>query len=224
MQVKVSAKSGLLSQFKAHEVTGLQNNTSLALVRVEHLSFGFETALLSDLSFVIPQGVSCIVGGESRGKTTLLRLLAGQLQAHSGVIDRNGQDSTLPQCFWHPVRDNDWNDLTPRAWCTQLQARYPRMNISQLDAVAERLNLSEHMDKAMFMLSSGSQRKVIWLAAMISSADLLLMDEPFAALDLASIRALQDMLAKWSQPSAWVLADYQVPKEVPVQTLIDLGD
>jgi ABC-type Mn2+/Zn2+ transport system ATPase subunit len=98
------------------------------------------------------------------------------------------------------------------------------MNISQLDAVAERLNLSEHLDKTMFMLSSGSQRKVIWLAAMVSGADLLLMDEPFAALDVASIRALQEMLANWSQPSAWILADYQVPTDVPVQTLIDLGD
>jgi ABC-type Mn2+/Zn2+ transport system ATPase subunit len=122
------------------------------------------------------------------------------------------------------VRNNDWNDLTPREWCTQLQAGFPRMNISRLDAVAERLNLSEHLDKTMFMLSSGSQRKVIWLAAMVSGADLLLMDEPFAALDVASIRALQEMLANWSQPSAWILADYQVPTDVPVQTLIDLGD
>jgi ABC-type multidrug transport system ATPase subunit len=222
MQVKVGAKLGLPS--KAHGVTGLQSNTSPALVRVEHLSFGFETTLLIDLNFEIYQGVSCIVGGESRGKTTLLRLLAGQLPAHSGVILRSGQDPAHPQCFWHPVRNNDWNDLTPREWCTQLQAGFPRMNISRLDAVAERLNLSEHLDKTMFMLSSGSQRKVIWLAAMVSGADLLLMDEPFAALDVASIRALQEMLANWSQPSAWILADYQVPTGVPVQTLIDLGD
>ena len=205
-------------------MTGLHQNTPTALVRVEGLRFGFEAPLFNDLSFDIPQGVSCIVGGESRGKTTLLRLLAGQLQAHSGVIHRSGQDPLKPQCFWHPVRDNNWDPLTPRAWCTQLQTRYPRMDLGTLDAVAERLNLSEHMDKAMFMLSSGSQRKVIWLAAMVSCADLLLMDEPFAALDLASIRALQAMLTAWPHPSAWVLADYQVPAMVPVQTCIELGD
>jgi len=103
---------------------------------------------------------------------------------------------------------------------------YPGFDHAKVTALLDHLQLAEHADKAMYMLSTGSKRKVSWVAALACGADLLLMDEPFAALDLASIRKLHQLLDDWhlTQHSAWVLADYQAPASVQLAALIDLGD
>lgn len=204
-----------------------------ALVTAAQLGFGFASApaLFTDLNFVIPTaGVTLIQGGESRGKSTLLRLLAGQLQPGSGQLRMHGQDMHAPllanQIYAHEPRQERWHEQTPRQFWAQLAVQYPHWDEAAAEAMLQHLQLAEHSDKAMYMLSTGSKRKVGWVAALACGAELLLMDEPFAALDLASIRKLQQLLGDWpaQHRSAWVLADYQPPGTVPLAALIDLGD
>jgi len=206
---------------------------SCALVHAENLGFGYDPVqpLFSGLSFAIPaSGVTLIQGGESRGKTTLLRLLAGQLKPLTGSLRMNSLDLHEPamtaHIYAHDPRLQDWRDQTPRQFFAQLAQHYPRFDHAVVSAMLEHLQLAEHADKAMFMLSSGSKRKVSWVAALACGADLLLMDEPFAALDLASIRKLHHLLDEWSvhHRSAWVLADYIAPGSVALSTVIDLGN
>ena len=203
------------------------------LVHAENLGFGFapEAPLFKGLNFVVPEaGVTLIQGGESRGKTTLLRLLAGQLQPTTGSLRmhelaQHGEAQT-EKIYAHDPRGPQWNDQTPRQLFAHMAQQYPHWDHSVVNAMLAHLQLTEHADKAMFMLSTGSQRKVSWVAAMACGADLLLMDDPFAALDLTSIRKLHQLLSEWSgqHHSAWVLADYLAPGEVPLAALIDLGD
>ena len=204
-----------------------------ALVHSENLGFGFTppAPLLNGLNFEIPTpGVTLIQGGESRGKTTLLRLLAGQLQPTTGSLrmhDMAQHEAALTgKIYAHDPRPPQWNDQTPCQFFAHMAQQYPRWDHSVVNAMLEHLQLTEHADKAMFMLSTGSQRKVSWVAALACGADLLLMDDPFAALDLTSIRKLHQLLSEWSgqHHSAWVLADYLAPGEVPLAALIDLGD
>jgi len=204
-----------------------------ARVEADQVGFGFNPAepLFSGLSFCLPgSGVSLVQGGESRGKSTLLRLLAGQLQPLTGTLRMNGlalHDPVLqPFIYAHDTRLPRWSELTPMDFFAQLATLYPGFDDAKVSPLLEHLQLAEHAHKAMYMLSTGSKRKVSWVAAMACGADLLLMDEPFAALDLTSIRKLQQLLAGWSQdhPSAWVLADYQAPGPVPLAAVIDLGD
>jgi len=196
-------------------------------IRVDNLTFDFGTPLFTALSFVIPCGVSLILGGESRGKTSLLRLLAGDLHPASGTVHiSSAAPQESPQIYWHNPRSEDWNELSPRTWCAKIRASYPRFDDSEWNALAAHLQLSEHMDKAMYMLSTGSKRKVNWIAGLACGADVLLMDEPFAAIDMASIQKLHVLLENWHahKTSAWVLADYQVPGNVPLTSVVDLGD
>jgi ABC-type multidrug transport system ATPase subunit len=206
---------------------------SSARVYAENLGFGYDPAqpLFSGLSFAIPaSGITLIQGGESRGKTTLLRLLAGQLLASSGTLRMSGlamhEPALTAHIYAHDPRLPVWNDQTPRLFFAQMAQQYPGFDDAVVTAMLEHLQLAEHADKAMYMLSTGSKRKVSWVAALACGADLLLMDEPFAALDLASIRKLHQLLTEWhrTQRSAWVLADYQTPGTVPLAAVIDLGD
>ena len=75
------------------------------------------------------------------------------------------------------------------------------------------------------MLSAGSKRKVWLAAAFTSGATVTLLDEPFAALDKASINFLLERLESISQNTnrAWVIADYEVPQNLSAVNTIDLG-
>ncbi len=212
-----------------------------ARVQATQLGFGYGTdaPLLSGLDFAIPPaGVSLVRGGESRGKSTLLRLLAGQLRPSVGSLrmhDQDLHDAALKNRIYahifarsdvHAPRAPQRQALTPRQYFAQMAQQYPHWDDAMAAAMLEHLQLAAHADKAMYMLSTGSQRKVGWVTALACGADLLLMDEPFAALDLASIRKLHQLLDDWplTQRSAWVLADYQAPGAVRLSALIDLGE
>ena len=86
--------------------------------------------------------------------------------------------------------------------------------------------LGPHLTKPGTMLSAGTRRKV-WLAgAFASGAAVTLLDEPFAALDKASIGFVLELLddAAASSTRAWVVADYEAPRGVPLAAEVDLGD
>jgi ABC-type nitrate/sulfonate/bicarbonate transport system ATPase subunit len=82
------------------------------------------------------------------------------------------------------------------------------------------------MGKQLFMLSTGSKRKVWLTAAFASGAAVLLLDEPFAALDAPSIAFVKEQLQGISAHAgrAAVIADYAAPSGVPLAGVIDLGD
>lgn len=92
--------------------------------------------------------------------------------------------------------------------------------------VAKALGLSPHLDKPLYMLSSGSKRKVWIAAACASGAALTCVDQPFAALDFASVNVVLGLLQDAAAHSqrAWVLADYVAPAGVPLAGSIHLGD
>jgi energy-coupling factor transporter ATP-binding protein EcfA2 len=74
------------------------------------------------------------------------------------------------------------------------------------------------------MLSTGSKRKVWLAAAFASGAAVTLLDEPFAALDKASINLVLELLqdAAIHATRAWVVADYEAPRGVPLALTISL--
>ncbi|MBU3737690.1 MAG: ATP-binding cassette domain-containing protein [Rhodoferax sp.] len=87
----------------------------------------------------------------------------------------------------------------------------------QANDLSHTLGLTEHLAKPLYMLSAGSRRKVGLVAAAASSADLILLDQPFAALDAASCQQLIRLLVQAARQSrsAWVVADYEVPPGWP---------
>ena len=98
------------------------------------------------------------------------------------------------------------------------------MNEALLQDLAEALDMTQHRAKRLEMLSTGSRRKVMVIAALASGATVTLLDQPFAALDLKSIRAIQDFLNEAAeQPGrAWIMADYEAPVGVPLASVLRL--
>ena len=173
------------------------------MLQVDRLCFAYpECAVLEQWSVALPAGVSLVRGDESSGKTTLLRLLAGELAAQSGRITLQGKvldsgtKARSAAVFWADPRSGAWDTSTARAWLEGLPAHYPQWSSTAVAAHTEGFSLSEHLDKPFYALSTGSKRKVLMAGALASGAPLTLIDEPVAGLDKPSIVYLAEALAK----------------------------
>jgi len=176
------------------------------------------------LSFTITPGLTLVRGGEGRGKSSLLRLMAGLLPPDAGSIQRLAR--TL--CFESPA-DPAHDPEVACAWLQVRRDRFAGWQAGLESALVQAFGLTEHMAKPMYMLSTGSRRKVGLVAAAASGAQLTLIDSPFAALDARSCRVLEQLLTEAASGTerAWVMADYALPAalaEVPLAGLVDLGD
>lgn len=180
----------------------------------------------------IPPGVTLIRGGDGSGKTTLLRLLAGELPANSGDLQINDillseQPSAYrQQVFWTDPRSDAFDQMTPLDYFQSLHQRHPGFDEQALAGLIEGLSLAPHLDKLLYMLSTGSKRKVWLAAAFASGAAVTLLDDPFAALDKASIGFVMTLLheAAHHPARAWVIAHYETPGDTPLAAVIDLED
>jgi len=178
------------------------------------------------LSFTLRPGLAVVQGGEMRGKTTLLQLIAGDLQPSEGQL-RRAPGATV---FFEQPTEPELDDTVARQWLTGLRLLHPGWRVDVEAALAAAFRLDEHLDKPFYMLSAGSRRKVGLLAAAASGATLTLLDTPYAALDAASCKLLTELLAEAAAGDsgrAWVLADYALPAGLDAATLmarVDLGD
>ena len=131
----------------------------------------------------------CLVGRSGCGKTTLLKLAAGLLQPDVGSIVRDSQaigfvfqSPTLLE--WLRVDDNV---LLP----VSLKRRVTPADAAQAQALLEQLGLGTHARRYPRQLSGGQQSRVALARALILKPSLLLLDEPFAALDAITREELQ---------------------------------
>jgi ABC-type multidrug transport system ATPase subunit len=207
--------------------------TSPAILEVKGLGFGYPGhALFSQWSASLPPGVSLVLGGDGRGKTTLLRLLSGEMAADAGELSLNGiklkthSKDYRRQVFWTEPRTTAFDQMTPAQYFDLQRNAYAGFDDDVSAQCVDGLTLAPELNKQIFMLSTGSKRKVWMAAAIASGAALTLLDMPFAALDKASISFVLSLLEEVSvHPArAFVVADYVAPAGVPLATTIDLGD
>lgn len=184
------------------------NTSQRTILEIENLSFAYpdQPALASGWSASIGQGLTLLYGDTGSGKSTLLRLMAGTLRAGAGsrlavagvclADDPRGYER---QVFHVDPATDAFDALTVRACMASLRAGDAPFDEARLQALIEGFALTPHLDKQMFMLSTGSRRKVWLAAALVSGRALILLDEPAGALDAASIRCLWSALAEIAQ-------------------------
>lgn len=171
-------------------------------------------------------------GGDGRGKTTLLRLLAGALAVQSGQLHINGADlheqpaHYKTQVFLTTPRSDAFDPLSVPDYFDAQRTKYAGFDDDVLADMTGGLGLQEHLHKQLFMLSTGTKRKVFLAAAFASNAPATLLDEPFAALDAASI----EFVLRWLKTAAnvhtrfFIVADFAAPADLLLSQTIDLGD
>ncbi|MEK7346634.1 MAG: ATP-binding cassette domain-containing protein [Pseudomonadota bacterium] len=196
-------------------------DTFIPVLHAHNLSGGpGAQAVIRKLNFSWSAGLHWVCGDEGCGKTTLLRLLAGDLQPLSGTVQTPSDG-----VFWVDLQGSALDDTTVQACWDRLQPTYPHWNNALLQDLSEALDMERHRHKPLYMLSTGSRRKVGLIAALASGAAVTLLDQPFASLDQTSIRTLKDFLSEAAeQPGrSWIVADYEAPDDLPVASVLRLN-
>ena len=171
--------------------------------------FGQQLAVAETSLAIEPGAFFSIVGESGCGKTTLLRLVAGLEQPSSGQVVVNGQMVTGPRtgvgiAFQTPAllswRSALENVLLPVEAAGERVSPETRQRALSLMA---RAGLAEAVDKRPHELSGGMQSRVALARALLREPSLLLLDEPFAALDvLTRERMGLALLDLWSDSNA----------------------
>lgn len=155
--------------------------------------------VIEDLSLDVAKGeLVAVLGASGCGKSTLLGLVAGLDQPTSGqVVTPGGRPALMFQDAalfpWLTARGNVELALRLRRGGERLDRRGRRAEASRwLDLV----RLGQHADKRPHELSGGMRQRVALARALAQGAELLLMDEPFAALDAITRDVLHDELGR----------------------------
>ncbi|AHA20436.1 ABC transporter ATP-binding protein [Pseudomonas aeruginosa] len=154
-------------------------------LHVRHLFHRFgQTEVLADVGFDLHAGESLVLVGPSGcGKSTLLQVLAGLLQPSEIVMRSDFRG--IGYVFQHPNLMPWMNARDNIALALKALGVPRRARRQQARAMALRLGLGEQdLDKYPHELSGGMQSRVALGRALVLSPDLLLLDEPFSALDV----------------------------------------
>lgn len=201
-----------------------------ALVECRNLSFGYGARrILDDLSFTIPRGkVTALMGASGGGKTTVLRLIGGQVRAQAGELLFEGQEiRTLDQDGLYAIRRRMGMLFQFGALFADLSVfdnvAFPLREHSGLpenlirDIVLMKLHavgLRGARDLMPSEISGGMNRRVALARAIALDPDLIMYDEPFSGLDPISlgttarlIRQLNDTLGITS-----LIVSHEIPE------------
>jgi ABC-type multidrug transport system ATPase subunit len=206
--------------------------TTDSVLHAENIRFAWpgQPPLFDSLTLALGPGVHLLRGEDGCGKSTALALLAGERAAQGGSLRVAGvswqADPAAYQqaVFWVAPDTTEFDTVSATDAWASLGARYPSFNAALLAELADAFGLNEHANKPLYMLSTGSKRKVWLCAAFAAGAPLTLLDQPLAALDAPSIRLLRELLAEASEHPrrAWLLADHEAPAGIAFGTVMDL--
>ncbi len=168
---------------------------------------GAEVRALSDIDLTLPTGsFTVLIGPSGCGKTTLLRLLAGLVTPSSGEIRRD-----IPPCsFGSEALQVGYVFQEPRLmpWLTVAQnigfglkgKTNPKEWTRRVGKVLDLMRLSGFSEARPDQLSGGMASRIGLARALVGEPELLLLDEPFAALDAMTRRRLQgELTAIWAE-------------------------
>ena len=197
------------------------------VISARELSLVFQTAdapvyALSKVNLAVEDGdFVSFIGPSGCGKTTLLRVIADLEQATSGTITVNGmtpQEARLKRAYGYVFQAPA---LYP--WRTVERNVGPPLEIMGLDHAAERIaknlelvNLKGFEKKYPWQLSGGMQQRVSIARALAFDPKLLLMDEPFGALDeIVRDKLNQQLLELWDRTKKTVVfVTHSIPEAV----------
>ena len=160
-----------------------------------------ELSVLEDINLNIDDGeFICLLGPSGCGKTTLLRLIAGLDQPTSGEIIANGEVVKEPS----GDRAVIFQQYSLFPWLTVIQnvtfglevsgKGSKEENIETAERYLQRVGLYEFKDSYPHELSGGMKQRVAIIRSLLNHSPILLMDEPFSALDMQNRHKLQEQL------------------------------
>ena len=163
---------------------------SLHDVTLSYHSLSGETKAVSHLSFSVEEGeFVTIVGPSGCGKSSILSMLAGLIPPSSGSLSVNGNIGYMLQkdhlLEWRTIRRNAQLGL-------ELHGKLKQENIAFVDHMLDQYGLGDFKDRFPSELSGGMRQRAALIRTLAVRPDILLLDEPFSALDYQTRLSVAD--------------------------------
>ena len=187
----------------------MPNREKVPALKIEQLSVNYDkTPVLWDIHCAIPEGTLVgIIGPNGAGKSTLLKTLLGMARPLSGKIEFFGSSykKVRHRIAYVPQRSSvDW-DFPITAFEVVLMGRYGKLGFFKWPKMADKkatyhalemVGMLPFADRQISQLSGGQQQRLFIARALLQDADLYLMDEPFAGVDMATEKAIIALMDK----------------------------
>jgi ABC-type Mn2+/Zn2+ transport system ATPase subunit len=165
------------------------------------LTAGYGRApVIEGVTFEVESGKRvALLGPNGGGKTTLLRVLLGELRPIHGSVEVRGRAATVPQT------ERSRLDFPVSAFEVALMGALPRLpwwrRPGHLDrevahAALQRVGVAERANDTFGDLSGGQRQRVLIARGLVQDAELLLLDEPFSGLDVTAAKGLEALIAE----------------------------
>ena len=217
----MSVEAGSESQSKAEIAVAVKNVTKIYPGGVE---------ALNDMTLAFPRGeLTSLLGPSGCGKTTLLKIIAGLLPATSGTVTVNGQPVTGPG----RERAFVFQDFALMPWASvirnvafglELQGVPKSERLAIAEKQIEDVGLKGFENHFPHQLSGGMRQRVGLARALAVDAEVLLMDEPFSAVDEQTRRKFQEDLlgVVQGQEKTFIFVTHSIEEAVYVSQSIAL--
>ncbi len=175
-------------------------------IDISHVTKKFgDFVALDDVTLTIPTGqLTALLGPSGGGKSTLLRIIAGLDKADSGTISIEGVDATKlpPQkrnvgfVFQHYAVFKHMTVAKNVAFGLEIRKKPKAEVVQRVDELLQLVHLSQFKDRLPAQLSGGQRQRMALARALAVEPTVLLLDEPFGALDAKVRKELRDWLRR----------------------------
>jgi len=181
-----------MSQKTAHsrQISQLSaiDNQSINIIEIENIQYSYDkkNTVLMDFSLNIKRGgIIAILGHNGAGKTTLLRLLGKLIEPKEGFIKwnllPNEKIGYMPEGLGLYPRLSGYENMK-----LQFLSTNKNPDKEMLLSILNKIDLGEHIKKSVGYYSTGMKRRLSLACALVTTPELLLMDEPFLGIDPVS--------------------------------------
>lgn len=188
----------------------------MSVLTFDHVSYqypGENFNIIDGLSFQVQEGsLHCILGVSGCGKSTIFRMVNGLLTPKEGDIRVNGMPvgGQKRACGYMPQKDLlfPWRTVGENlALPLEIQGGLSRAERqARVDAALHEVGLDGCRDKRPDELSGGMRQRAAFARTMLTGSDLLLLDEPFSALDFLTRISMQEwLLGQWEKHKKTIL-------------------
>lgn len=193
------------------------------VIAIKNVQFAYnDVNVLDSVNLQVkPKDFACIVGPNGGGKTTLIKLMLGLIQPQSGSINIFGQTPKVARSRVGYMPQNSTLDpyfpitvsevvLTGLIGHGNFFGRFGKNDKIKALSTLKEVGLSDLYKRSFSRLSGGQKQRVLIARALVSSPELLLLDEPTASFDQHSEKDFYDLLGKLNERLTIVLVSHDL--------------
>jgi len=197
------------------------------MIVLDHASRWYGQVIgLNDVTCTIPVGITALLGENGAGKSTMMRMITGQLRPTTGTVRIFGLDPFAnPEVFrrlgYCPEIDQFYEWMTGRQFVqhlARLQGYSAAEASRRTDETIARVGMADRADRRLQGYSKGMRQRIKLAQALLTDPDVILLDEPLNGLDPVGRREFMDLLAHLALEGKSIVVSSHILFEVEQMT------